>query len=64
MVVCSHLTFCVWQVFEAGVVLADGEFSGLESVILGAPVEMTNNYLNAVAYNEVSCAFYVDTLGC
>ena len=35
--------------------LADGEFSGLESVILGAPVQMTNNYMNAVAYNEV-CA--------
>ena len=47
------VSFHVWQVFEAGVVLADGEFSGLESVILGAPVQMTNNYMNAVAYNEV-----------
>lgn len=41
------------QVFEPGVVLADGEFSGLESVILGAPLEMTNNYMDAIAYNEV-----------
>lgn len=44
------------QVFEPGVVLADGDFSGLESVILGAPLEMTNNYMDAVAYNEVLCA--------
>lgn len=43
------------QVFEPGVVLADGEFSGLESVVLGAPLEMTNNYMDAIAYNEV-CA--------
>lgn len=41
------------QVFEPGVVLADGEFTGLESVILGAPIDMTNNYMTAVAYNEV-----------
>lgn len=39
--------------FDAGVVLADGEFSTLESAIIGAPLEMTNNYMKAVAYNEV-----------
>lgn len=41
------------QVFDAGVVLADGEFSSLESAIIGAPLEMTNKYMSAVAYNEV-----------
>lgn len=41
------------QVFDTGVVLADGEFSQLESAIIGAPLEMTNNYMRAVAYNEV-----------
>lgn len=39
--------------FEPGVVLADGEFSQLEGVVLGAPLGMTNNYMKAVAYNEV-----------
>ena len=39
--------------FDAGVVLADGEFSQLESAIIGAPIELTNNYMRAVAYNEV-----------
>ncbi|CAM9176858.1 unnamed protein product [Pylaiella littoralis] len=41
------------RVFEQGVVLADGEFNGLESVLLGAPLEMTNNYMDAIAYNEI-----------
>ncbi|CAM9859080.1 unnamed protein product [Ectocarpus sp. 4 AP-2014] len=41
------------EVFEPGVVLADGKFTGLESVILGAPIDMTNNYMKAVAYNEI-----------
>lgn len=47
---------CAWrvlQVFDTGVVLADGEFSQLESAIIGAPLAMTNNYMKAVAYNEV-----------
>lgn len=47
---------CTWrhmQVFDTGVVLADGEFSQLESAIIGAPLEMTNNYMSAMAYNEV-----------
>ena len=39
--------------FQSGVVLADGDFSELESVIVGAPLEMVNKYMRAVAYNEV-----------
>lgn len=41
------------QSFPAGLILADGEFSELEGVIIGAPLQLTNNYLQAVAYYEV-----------
>eukprot|EP00904_Undaria_pinnatifida_P001500 jgi/Undpi1/11350/HiC_scaffold_30.g13647.m1 len=41
------------EVFQSGVVLADGDFSELESVIVGAPLEMVNKYMRAVAYNEI-----------
>ena len=35
-------------------ILKDGEFSDIENVIIGAPLDMTNRYLRAVAYYEVS----------
>lgn len=41
------------QAFPQGFILAEGEFSKLEQVVFGAPLEMTNKYLNAVAYYEV-----------
>lgn len=53
---CVFFTWHILQVFDAGVVLADGEFSELESAVIGAPLEMTNNYMRAVAYNEVRVA--------
>lgn len=41
------------QSFPAGVILADGEFSKLESVVIEGPLELTNKYLEALAYYEV-----------
>lgn len=47
------MSILLMQSFPQGVYLADGDFSELEGVIFGAPIEMTNKYLNAVAYYEV-----------
>lgn len=57
LIVCRRVR-CMRQVFPAGVILADGDFSELESVIIGAPLDMTNKYLRAVAYYEV-CGLFI-----
>ena len=40
--------------------LADGDFSELEAIVVGAPLEMTNRYMRAVAYNEVRRAVVIN----
>lgn len=41
------------QCFPQGVILAEGEFSDFESSIIGAPLEITNKYMEAVSYFSV-----------
>lgn len=48
------LIYPIREAFPADMILKDGEFGEIENVVFGAPLDITNKYLRAVAYYEVS----------